>query len=127
MASRSSQPGKRPRRPGERTEKERRAPQGSAPPKAGVHPTGGYGAGQHGPGSYTPVRTTPAHTGANRGTGASVPAVSGITLIYGRNPVREALRGRRRVHAVWLISGDPGDGLEQTLQGWVMDTSAPAA
>ena len=125
MASRSSQPGKRPRRPGERTEKERRAPQGSTPPKAGVQPTGSYGAGQHGPGSYNPSPYDSGSHSANRGSGASVPAVSGITLIYGRNPVREALRGRRSVHAVWLISGDPGDGLERTLQGWVMDTSRP--
>jgi len=28
-------------------------------------------------------------------------------IVYGRNPVREALRGRRRVHRVWLV--DPGD------------------
>jgi 23S rRNA (guanosine2251-2'-O)-methyltransferase len=30
-------------------------------------------------------------------------------VVYGRNPVREALRGRRRVHRIWAASGDwPG-------------------
>jgi 23S rRNA (guanosine2251-2'-O)-methyltransferase len=33
--------------------------------------------------------------------------------------VREALRGRRRVHAVWLTAGVPGDDLEQALSSWV--------
>ena len=46
-------------------------------------------------------------------------AVSGTALIYGRNPVREALRGRRRVHAVWLSPGAPGDELEQALRTWL--------
>jgi 23S rRNA (guanosine2251-2'-O)-methyltransferase len=50
---------------------------------------------------------------------ASAPPVSGAALIYGRNPVREALRGRRRVQAVWLTAGVPGDDLEQALAAWV--------
>jgi 23S rRNA (guanosine2251-2'-O)-methyltransferase len=30
-------------------------------------------------------------------------------VVYGRNPVREALRGRRRVHRIWATSGEwPG-------------------
>lgn len=41
-----------------------------------------------------------------------------IDLIYGRNPVREALRGRRRVHVVLLATGEGGDELEGVLRGW---------
>jgi tRNA G18 (ribose-2'-O)-methylase SpoU len=43
---------------------------------------------------------------------------SGLDLIYGRNPVREALRGRRRVHTVLLATGEAGDELEGALRGW---------
>ncbi len=128
MASRSSQPGKRPRRPGERTEKERRAPQGSAPPKAGGYPTDSHGPGQHGPGPHAGTRRAqhPAHPGlGGREGAASAPAASGAALIYGRNPVREALRGRRRVHGVWLSPGPTGDELEQTLLGWTAGGSGP--
>jgi 23S rRNA (guanosine2251-2'-O)-methyltransferase len=31
-------------------------------------------------------------------------------VVYGRNPVREALRGRRRVHRVWATAGVARDG-----------------
>lgn len=41
-----------------------------------------------------------------------------MDLIYGRNAVCEALRGRRRVHAVLLASGETGEGLEQRLRSW---------
>jgi len=43
---------------------------------------------------------------------------SGMDLIYGRNAVREALRGRRKVHAVLLALGETGEGLEQSLRSW---------
>ena len=33
------------------------------------------------------------------------PAARGSTLVYGRNPVREALRGRRSVRRVWATEG----------------------
>jgi 23S rRNA (guanosine2251-2'-O)-methyltransferase len=46
-----------------------------------------------------------------------------MTLIYGRNPVREALRGRRRVHAIWLLAGPPGDELEQHVRAWASERS----
>jgi len=135
MASRSSQPGKRPRRPGERTEKERRAPQGSGPPKLGGHPAGSYVGGQHGAAPHAAAphsggrgapdqHPTAAGPGAHSG-GASVFTAAGVAVIYGRNPVREALRGRRRVHTVWLAQGPPGDELEQTLLGWVAESSGP--
>jgi 23S rRNA (guanosine2251-2'-O)-methyltransferase len=44
-----------------------------------------------------------------------------LDLIYGRNPVREALRGRRRVHAVLLASGGGGEEIERALPGWCAD------
>jgi 23S rRNA (guanosine2251-2'-O)-methyltransferase len=50
------------------------------------------------------------------GAGGARP--SGIELIYGRNPVREALRGRRQVYAVWLAAGEAGEELERALPGW---------
>ncbi len=56
---------------------------------------------------------------------ASVATASGVALIYGRNPVREALRGHRRVHSVWLTPGTPGDELERTLLRWVAEGSGP--
>jgi 23S rRNA (guanosine2251-2'-O)-methyltransferase len=31
-------------------------------------------------------------------------------VVYGRNPVREAIRGRRRVHRVWATAGAAQDG-----------------
>ncbi len=105
MASRSSQPGKRPRRPGERTEKERRAPQGSGSFVAG----GGKAAGR----SVSGPRTGQ-HSCAFALPAGSEPALApaGATLIYGRNPIREALRGRRRVHTIWLGPGTSREGLE---------------
>jgi 23S rRNA (guanosine2251-2'-O)-methyltransferase len=47
-------------------------------------------------------------------------------LIYGRNPVREAFRGRRRVHAVWLVAGSAGDELEQDIRAWASEGSGGA-
>lgn len=43
---------------------------------------------------------------------------SGIGLIYGRNVVREALRGRRQVFTLLIASGEPGDELERSLSDW---------
>jgi 23S rRNA (guanosine2251-2'-O)-methyltransferase len=34
----------------------------------------------------------------------------GHTVVYGRNPVREALRGRRRVHQIWATESVADDG-----------------
>jgi 23S rRNA (guanosine2251-2'-O)-methyltransferase len=42
----------------------------------------------------------------------------GVDLIYGRNPVREALRGRRQVHVILIATGAAGDELEGALRGW---------
>jgi 23S rRNA (guanosine2251-2'-O)-methyltransferase len=125
MASRSSQPGKRPRRPGERTEKERRAPQGSGPPNVGGQSAGGHGSGPHAGGRFA-LAKHPATAGpGGRPSSPPVATASGVALIYGRNPVREALHGHRRVHTVWLTPGTAGGGLEQTILEWVAEGSGP--
>lgn len=44
------------------------------------------------------------------------------TIIYGRNPVREALRsGRRRVRQLWMLYGRPGEALEEELRRWTAE------
>lgn len=52
---------------------------------------------------------------------------AGLDLIYGRNPVREALRGRRRVHVVLLATSSQGDDLEAMLRTWCseIDVAVP--
>lgn len=45
----------------------------------------------------------------------------GIDLIYGRNPVREALRGRRQVHTILVAVGEAGDELVGAVRGWCVD------
>lgn len=47
---------------------------------------------------------------------------AGIGLIYGRNPVREALHGRRQIYTVLIASGETGDGLERALGDWCAET-----
>ncbi len=42
----------------------------------------------------------------------------GIDLIYGRNAVREALRGRRQVHTILVAAGEAGDELVGAVRGW---------
>ena len=37
-------------------------------------------------------------------------ARGGHTVVYGRNAVREALRGRRRVHRIWATQAAAKDG-----------------
>ncbi|HZK48638.1 MAG TPA: RNA methyltransferase, partial [Thermoleophilia bacterium] len=39
-------------------------------------------------------------------------------IIYGRNPVREALRGRRRVRRAWVLPGRGGDDLAAEVASW---------
>lgn len=41
-----------------------------------------------------------------------------LDLIYGRNPVREALRGRRTVHVILIATSKAGDDLEGMLPSW---------
>lgn len=43
---------------------------------------------------------------------------SGLGLIYGRNVVREALRGRRQVYTLLITSTEAGDELERSLTDW---------
>lgn len=53
------------------------------------------------------------------------PAEGGdFAFVYGRNPVREALRGRRTVHALWLASGQAADDLERRVSEW-LDAASP--
>lgn len=47
--------------------------------------------------------------GPREGAIGETDRLSELEIIYGRNPVREALRGRRRVHRVWCL---PGRGRE---------------
>jgi 23S rRNA (guanosine2251-2'-O)-methyltransferase len=45
-------------------------------------------------------------------------------FVYGRNAVREALRGKRRVHTILLATGEGGDGeagLEQAVREWCQE------
>ncbi|MGH2948976.1 MAG: 23S rRNA (guanosine(2251)-2'-O)-methyltransferase RlmB, partial [Solirubrobacteraceae bacterium] len=46
-------------------------------------------------------------------------AAPGRMVVYGRNPVREALRGRRRVHRVWAteMAARDGWGVRPTIAG----------
>jgi len=41
-----------------------------------------------------------------------------MDLIYGRNAVREALRGRRRVHSLLVAQGEKREALEHDLRAW---------
>lgn len=47
------------------------------------------------------------------------------TLIYGVNPVREAFRGRRRVHTVWVLASTAARGLERSVREWSRQARAP--
>lgn len=56
----------------------------------------------------------------------SVPARSqGFDLIYGRNPVREALRGKRAVRRIYLAAGTVGSALEQSVTNWASAAGKP--
>jgi 23S rRNA (guanosine2251-2'-O)-methyltransferase len=47
-------------------------------------------------------------------------------LVYGRNPVREALRGKRRVNRVFVAAGESaGAGLSQTIADMAAESSRP--
>ena len=47
-------------------------------------------------------------TAAPRGARRRRSVAPGHTVVYGRNPVREALRGRRRVHRIWATEAVAG-------------------
>jgi 23S rRNA (guanosine2251-2'-O)-methyltransferase len=49
----------------------------------------------------------------------------GHDLIYGRNAVREALRGKRKVHGILLATNEVGEGeagLEKVVREWCYET-----
>ncbi len=68
--------------------------------------------------------------GRRRDTGRpQVPATGvapGHETIYGRNPLREALRGRRRVHRVWVQGGKAGSDLTAEMHGWATEAGVSA-
>jgi 23S rRNA (guanosine2251-2'-O)-methyltransferase len=107
MASRSSRPDRPPRRPsraGRPATGGRAAPSGAARPAATDR-------------RPAPIGPAPPGAGA-RGTPIGVETGSGLDLIYGKNPVREALRGQRNVHALLVVTGEVGEELERGLPGW---------
>lgn len=53
-------------------------------------------------------------------------AVSELTFIYGRNPLREALRGRRRVHQAWILEGRSAAALAREVEHWGRGAGVPA-
>ncbi len=84
---------------------------------------------------------TPGHTPASRHTPApgrspaprrtpegapGSPVGHGHDTIYGRNPLREALRGRRRVHRVWVQGGEAGSDLAAEMNGWATEAGVSA-
>lgn len=133
MASKSSPSGKR-RRPGQRTEKERRSSQ--EPAGAARGRVAGQGGGPNErrprqPGGKPPgIAAGLRHENSSAGGSAagappSEALPAGTAVIYGRNPLREALRGRRRVHTVWLGPGSPDQGLVQLIAGWADEAGKP--
>jgi 23S rRNA (guanosine2251-2'-O)-methyltransferase len=91
------------------------------PPRRGA----GDRTGQGRPG---PERGAPRRPDTGRpagGGGAGRPAAEGPLFIYGRNPVREALRGRRAVLRILLVAGPVGDELEQNLASWTAGRPKP--
>ena len=49
-----------------------------------------------------------------------------MDIVYGRNPVREALRGRRRVLEIFVVEGPAGDRLAQAVERWRASDQAVA-
>jgi 23S rRNA (guanosine2251-2'-O)-methyltransferase len=85
---------------------------------------GGRGAKPPGPAS-APLDETPRWGGHPGGSPAGAGAPADATFIYGRNPVREALRGRRRVQVVWLGPEAPGEDLGETVRAWARGAGRP--
>ncbi|MCZ7662289.1 MAG: hypothetical protein M5U22_04795 [Thermoleophilia bacterium] len=52
--------------------------------------------------------------------------MSELTFIYGRNPLREALRGRRRVHQAWILEGRSAAALAREVEHWGRGAGVPA-
>lgn len=68
-------------------------------------------------------RTTPAPGRAERPAPEAAPrhfseVAPGLEVVYGRNPVREALRGRRKVHTILLATGRGEEELTRLLPEW---------
>ena len=80
-------------------------PRWSGPPSEGGRPWGQSGEGRRPAGAPSgparPDKTGAAHPAAGP---PPITAAPGHEIVYGRNPVREALRGRRSVFRLWLAS-----------------------
>ncbi len=64
---------------------------------------------------------SPGRPASPQGDARRAPSVTPIAaehLIYGINPVREALRGRRRVSAVWVLAGTAARSLDRSVREW---------
>lgn len=48
-----------------------------------------------------------------------------LEIIYGRNPVREALRGGRRVRRIWVLSGRGREDLTAEVASWAVAADVP--
>ncbi len=119
MATKSSQP-----------DRARRGPRAGGPSQKGGAQRGGpspggarQGGAPRSPGrpaaDRDPAAGTPHHSGgAEQRSGGAEPLghASGLDLVYGRNPVLEALRGRRRVHTVFIAASEPDAALGAALR-----------
>ena len=99
MATHKNNP---PRRPRPVTKHD---PRRAGPPSEGRRPGGQSGEGRR-PGGVSSGPTRPDRTGSGHPAPGPPPitVVPGHEIIYGRNPVREALRGRRHVYRLWLVT-----------------------
>lgn len=105
--------GRRPK-PEQRPGTERR-PDPQRGPGTGRGPKAQRAQGAEGGSATRPERRTEVPGGRGGGSRAGGEAEGGLTFIYGRNPVQEALRGRRRVHRILLVTGRVGDELERQV------------
>ena len=86
---------------------------GRPPARRAARPGLGGARRPAGTGARPGVLTAAARGGTVAGTrrrATTSPPAPGRTVIYGRNAVREALRGRRRVHRIWATEAAAGEG-----------------
>ncbi len=109
MARRDRNSSRRPDGPG-RGGKPRGGGSGRKPPRSAPPRGGGRDAPPRGGGRDAPPR------GPGRGAGDAPEAPAPpANVVYGRNAVREAQRGRRRVRQVWVTEASAKDGFAGTV------------